>query len=44
MTELSKTYNPKEVEEKWLNIWLKENLFKSEIKEIISKVFSLFAQ
>ncbi len=31
MHELSKTYNPKEVEEKWLKIWLKEKLFKSEI-------------
>lgn len=33
MTELSKTYNPKEVEEKWLNIWLKEKLFKSTINK-----------
>ena len=30
MKELPKTYNPKEVEEKWLNTWLKEKLFKSE--------------
>ncbi len=29
MTELSKTYNPKEVEEKWLKIWLDEKLFAS---------------
>ncbi|OGI13622.1 MAG: valine--tRNA ligase [Candidatus Melainabacteria bacterium RIFCSPLOWO2_02_FULL_35_15] len=32
MTELSKTYNPKEVEEKWLKIWLDEKLFKSKIE------------
>ena len=32
MTELSKTYNPKEVEEKWLKIWLSEKLFKSKIE------------
>ncbi|MBI2995652.1 MAG: valine--tRNA ligase [Candidatus Melainabacteria bacterium] len=31
MHDLSKTYNPKEVEEKWLKIWLSEKLFKSEI-------------
>lgn len=31
MTEISKAYNPKEVEEKWLKIWLDEKLFKSEI-------------
>ena len=31
MTELPKTYNPKEVEEKWLSLWLKEKLYKSEI-------------
>src|SRR3989338_19521 len=32
MTELSKTYNTKEVEEKWLKIWLDEKLFKSKIE------------
>lgn len=31
MSELSKTYNPKEVEEKWLKIWLTKKLFKSKI-------------
>lgn len=31
MPELSKTYNPKEVEEKWLKIWLESKLFQSEI-------------
>ena len=31
MQDLSKTYNPKEVEEKWLKIWLSQKLFKSEI-------------
>ena len=31
MSELSKTYNPKEVEEKWLTIWHDEKLFKSKI-------------
>ena len=31
MQDLSKTYNPKEVEEKWLEIWLSQKLFKSEI-------------
>ncbi|MBI3591756.1 MAG: valine--tRNA ligase [Candidatus Melainabacteria bacterium] len=31
MTELSKTYNPKEVEEKWLRTWLDKKLFKSKI-------------
>lgn len=29
MSELSKTYNPKEVEEKWLKNWLSANVFKS---------------
>ena len=32
MTELSKTYNPKEVEEKWLKIWHDEKFFKSHIE------------
>lgn len=31
MSEPSKAYNPKEVEEKWLNTWLSEKLFKSSI-------------
>ena len=31
MAELSKIYNPKEVEEKWLTIWHDEKLFKSKI-------------
>ncbi len=31
MQELSKTYNPKEVEEKWLNTWLSEKIYKSKI-------------
>ncbi len=31
MSEVSKNYNPKEVEEKWLKIWLDEKLFKSKI-------------
>lgn len=31
MSETSKPYNPKEVEEKWLSLWLGEKLFKSEI-------------
>jgi len=30
MSELSKTYNPKEVEEKWLKVWHDEKLFKSK--------------
>ena len=29
MSELSKNYNPKEVEEKWLKIWLNKKLFRS---------------
>ena len=32
MPELSKTYNPKEVEEKWLKLWLDEKLYKSKIE------------
>ncbi len=40
MTELSKAYNPKEVEEKWLKIWLEKKLFKSEaVKD--KKYFSI---
>ena len=31
MQDLPKAYNPKEVEEKWLKIWLSQKLFKSEI-------------
>lgn len=31
MHELPKVYNPKEVEEKWLKIWLESKLFKSTI-------------
>ena len=31
MPELPKTYNPKEVEEKWLKVWLEKKLFKTEI-------------
>lgn len=31
MSELSKNYNPKEVEEKWLKIWLNKKLFKSKV-------------
>ena len=30
MEELSKNYSPKEVEEKWLNIWLSKKLFASK--------------
>ncbi|MBI1858481.1 MAG: valine--tRNA ligase [Candidatus Melainabacteria bacterium] len=29
MQEINKAYNPKEVEEKWLRIWLENKLFKS---------------
>ena len=32
MTEQSKAYNPKEVEEKWLKSWLENKLFKSTTK------------
>lgn len=31
MQEISKTYNPKEVEEKWLKTWLENKLFKSKV-------------
>ena len=31
MPDPSKTYNPKEVEEKWLKIWFENKIFKTEI-------------
>lgn len=36
MDNIPKAYNPKEVEEKWLKIWLDKKLFKSESKEVES--------
>ena len=31
MPDPSKTYNPKEVEEKWLKIWFENKIFKTKI-------------